>query len=139
MRDSLANDKPLRWSPVFSVPDYYIYFDHSIHIAKGIGCSSCHGRIDDMRLTTARMQTVGDHGRDEQNKKYAAADQIAALLVVVDVKGSTLPFKCLLSNPDAPVSGGAIGCAINGAVATVPLSPTAGNGRSIVNRFLTTR
>ncbi len=50
VRQSLAADQPLDWVRVYRLPAY-VYFDHSIHIAKGIGCSSCHGRIDRMQLT----------------------------------------------------------------------------------------
>jgi hypothetical protein len=50
VRQSLAADQPLDWVRVNRLPSY-VYFDHSIHIAKGIGCSSCHGRIDRMQLT----------------------------------------------------------------------------------------
>jgi hypothetical protein len=50
VRDSWNNDKPLTWTRVHDLPDY-VYFDHSIHVAKGIGCSSCHGRVDQMPLT----------------------------------------------------------------------------------------
>jgi hypothetical protein len=49
VRDSLANDKPLVWHRVTDLPDY-VYFNHSIHIAKGVGCSSCHGAVDRMPL-----------------------------------------------------------------------------------------
>jgi hypothetical protein len=49
VRKSLAEGKPLRWNRVNRLPDY-VYFDHSIHVAKGIGCSSCHGSVDDMPL-----------------------------------------------------------------------------------------
>ena len=38
------------WQRVHKLPDF-VYFNHSIHIAKGIGCDSCHGRIDEMPLT----------------------------------------------------------------------------------------
>ncbi len=38
---------PLRWTRVNNLPDY-VYFDHSIHIAKGVGCSTCHGKVDEM-------------------------------------------------------------------------------------------
>ncbi|MBS0241823.1 MAG: cytochrome C [Proteobacteria bacterium] len=47
---SFASGTPLRWQAVNRLPDY-VYFDHSIHIAKGIGCSSCHGAVDTMPLT----------------------------------------------------------------------------------------
>jgi hypothetical protein len=50
VRDSLARDEPLHWVRVNRLPDY-VYFDHSIHIAKGIGCTSCHGPIGAMPLT----------------------------------------------------------------------------------------
>ena len=47
---SLAQNKPIRWTRVYGLPDY-VYFDHSIHIAKGVGCTECHGPIGDMPLT----------------------------------------------------------------------------------------
>src|SRR3546814_1744161 len=40
----------LAWQRVHDLPDF-VYFDHSIHINKGVGCSSCHGRVDKMPLT----------------------------------------------------------------------------------------
>jgi hypothetical protein len=50
VRDSLANNKPIVWGKVNNLPDY-VYFNHSIHIAKGVGCSSCHGPVEQMPLT----------------------------------------------------------------------------------------
>src|SRR5690242_16146792 len=50
VRQSLAQNQPLRWQRVYTLPDY-VYFDHSIHIAKGVGCTECHGPIGDMPLT----------------------------------------------------------------------------------------
>jgi hypothetical protein len=50
VRQSLAERKPLRWARVNTLPDY-AYFDHSVHIAKGVGCTTCHGPIGDMPLT----------------------------------------------------------------------------------------
>lgn len=49
VRDSFRTGEPLAWTRVHDVPDY-VYFDHSIHVAKGIGCESCHGRVDKMPL-----------------------------------------------------------------------------------------
>jgi len=49
-RQSLARNIPIRWSRVYTLPDY-VYFDHSIHVAKGVGCTECHGPIGDMPLT----------------------------------------------------------------------------------------
>jgi cytochrome c7-like protein len=56
VRASLASNRPLAWNRVHDLPDY-VYFDHSIHIAKGIGCSTCHGRVDQMPLTR-KTQTL---------------------------------------------------------------------------------
>jgi hypothetical protein len=45
VRASWKNNQPLRWTRVHDLPDF-VYFDHSIHIHKGVGCSTCHGRVD---------------------------------------------------------------------------------------------
>lgn len=50
VRESYRANKPLHWQRVNSLPGF-VYFDHSIHVQKGIGCSECHGRIDEMPLT----------------------------------------------------------------------------------------
>lgn len=50
VRASLATNQPLRWNRVNDLPDF-VYFNHSIHIAKGVGCSTCHGEVDKMPLT----------------------------------------------------------------------------------------
>jgi hypothetical protein len=49
VRASLAKDEPIAWQRVNKLPDY-VYFDHSIHVAKGVGCTSCHGAVDQMPL-----------------------------------------------------------------------------------------
>lgn len=41
-------EKPLQWTKVHRLADF-AYFDHSIHVNNGIGCSSCHGRVDQMQ------------------------------------------------------------------------------------------
>lgn len=41
---------PLHWTRVNSLPDH-VYFNHSIHLAKGVGCTTCHGEIGNMPLT----------------------------------------------------------------------------------------
>ncbi len=51
VRESLAKGQPLRWNRVNALPDY-VYFNHAIHIAKGVGCASCHGTVDRMPLMT---------------------------------------------------------------------------------------
>lgn len=49
VRSSLATGEPLQWTRINDLPDF-VYFNHSIHLAKGIGCESCHGRVDKMPL-----------------------------------------------------------------------------------------
>jgi Cytochrome c7 and related cytochrome c len=49
VRASYSSGQPLRWARVHDLPDF-VYFNHSIHVAKGIGCATCHGRVDRMPL-----------------------------------------------------------------------------------------
>ena len=49
VRESLATATPIRWNRVHDLPDF-VYFNHSIHVSKGIGCTSCHGRENQMQL-----------------------------------------------------------------------------------------
>ncbi len=49
MRESWATGASINWIRVHDLPDY-VYFNHEIHVNKGIGCSSCHGRVDQMPL-----------------------------------------------------------------------------------------
>ncbi len=49
VRASLRLGEPIRWTRVHDLPDF-VYFNHGIHLAKGIGCVSCHGRVDEMPL-----------------------------------------------------------------------------------------
>ncbi len=50
VRESYRTDQPLRWQRVYNLPGF-VYFDHSVHVQKGVGCSTCHGRIDEMPFT----------------------------------------------------------------------------------------
>ncbi len=47
VRASYRDNKPLEWERVHDLPEF-VYFNHSIHIAKGVGCSTCHGEISNM-------------------------------------------------------------------------------------------
>jgi hypothetical protein len=49
VRQSLAQGKRLRWNRVHDLPDF-VFFNHSIHVHKGIGCTTCHGPVDQMPL-----------------------------------------------------------------------------------------
>lgn len=50
LRDSWRTNRPIVWQRVYDLPDF-VYFNHSIHVAKGVGCTTCHGQIDQMHLT----------------------------------------------------------------------------------------
>ncbi len=47
VRESMATGQPVHWVKVHDLPDY-VYFNHSAHVTRGVGCVSCHGRIDQM-------------------------------------------------------------------------------------------
>src|SRR6185312_7602198 len=47
VRQSFATQQPLEWKRVNQLPGF-VYFNHSIHVNKGIGCSTCHGQVDQM-------------------------------------------------------------------------------------------
>ncbi len=49
VRASFRDNKPLHWTRVHDLPDF-VYFNHSIHVKKGVGCATCHGRVDQMPL-----------------------------------------------------------------------------------------
>ena len=49
VRSSFQTGAPIHWVRVHTLPDF-VKFDHSIHVNKGVGCVSCHGRVDEMPL-----------------------------------------------------------------------------------------
>jgi hypothetical protein len=67
VRASFREDKPLQWIRVHDLPDF-VYFNHSIHVKKGVGCETCHGRVDRMPLmlqkSSLQMEWCLDCHRD---------------------------------------------------------------------------
>ena len=67
VRESAARGEPLHWTRVHRLPDF-VYFDHAIHVKKGVGCVECHGRVDRMplmrRVAPLTMQWCLDCHRD---------------------------------------------------------------------------
>src|SRR6267154_6749633 len=49
VRASFRTGKPIEWIRVHDLPDF-AYFNHAIHVNKGVGCSTCHGRVDQMPI-----------------------------------------------------------------------------------------
>jgi hypothetical protein len=50
VRESFRTGQSIQWTRVYNLPGF-VYFDHSIHVHKGVGCVTCHGRVDQMPLT----------------------------------------------------------------------------------------
>ncbi len=50
VRASYREGRSIPWKRVYNTPGF-VYFDHSVHVQKGVGCSSCHGQIDEMPFT----------------------------------------------------------------------------------------
>ena len=78
VRESWRTDASIPWVKVYDLPDY-VYFNHSIHVAKGVGCETCHGRVDRMPLIsqhpTLQMSWCLDCHRDPQ-KNLRPRDQV---------------------------------------------------------------
>ena len=59
VRASYRDNKPIEWERVHDLPEY-VYFNHSIHVAKGVGCNTCHGQINEMpavhQVATLQME-----------------------------------------------------------------------------------
>jgi len=53
LRKAAARGRPLAWAQVNRLPDY-VYFDHAVHVAQGVACAECHGRLDQMPLVQPR-------------------------------------------------------------------------------------
>ncbi len=49
VRESYQNNTPLVWNRVHDLPDF-VYFNHSAHVKNGVGCTTCHGQVDEMPL-----------------------------------------------------------------------------------------
>jgi hypothetical protein len=49
VRESFRTNQSIKWTKVYDLPDF-VYFNHSIHVRKGVGCETCHGRVDQMPL-----------------------------------------------------------------------------------------
>lgn len=81
VRDSLTRREPLEWTRVHRLADY-VYFSHRAHVNNGVGCESCHGRVDEMRMTVQHkpltMQWCLDCHRDP-SAQLRPENQITAM------------------------------------------------------------
>jgi hypothetical protein len=76
VRISYATGKPMPWVKVHLLPDY-AYFNHSVHIAAGVGCASCHGRIDQMKVVYQNEPRCGLPRKSNRNSIVANDDNYA--------------------------------------------------------------
>ncbi len=56
VRASFEQNKPIAWNRVHDLPDF-VYFNHGIHVQQGVGCETCHGRVDQMPVV-AKSETL---------------------------------------------------------------------------------
>ncbi len=77
VRSSAEENKPLAWIRVHDLPDY-VYFNHAIHVQQGVGCETCHGRVDQMPVVAKAQNLQMDwcldcHRRPEKYIRPRAA------------------------------------------------------------------
>ena len=76
LRDSARTGRPLHWIRVHTLPDF-VFFDHSIHVAKGLACAACHGAVERMprirRVASLEMQWCLACHRDPEPHRRAAS------------------------------------------------------------------
>lgn len=108
IRESFATGKPMEWIRVHHAPDF-VYFPHSVHVNAGVGCESCHGRIDQMEVVRqAKPLSMGwclDCHRAPENYVrpvdavttmgyVPAGDQLAIGRAIVEAKNLRPPTAC---------------------------------------------
>jgi hypothetical protein len=136
VRESWATGKSLPWIKVHDLPDF-VYFSHEIHVHKGVGCASCHGRVDQMPLmyaeNTLQMEWCLDCHRNPAknlrptseiyNMAWEKPSVDRPVWCVADVAGekSGVPtseiVRCTL-NPD-PLTGMRLPSLINASLPTI--------------------
>lgn len=92
VRNSYRTGESIQWTRVHDLPDF-VYFNHSIHVSKGVGCESCHGRVDQMPLmwkaNTLEMSWCLDCHRNPQ-RALRPLDQITTMGYVPDGDQETI-------------------------------------------------
>lgn len=95
LHESEASGRPIAWTQLHKLPDF-VYFDHSIHVTKGVGCVECHGRVDQMplewRSAPLLMQWCLDCHRDPQ-PHLRRRDLVFSMAPTSALEAPALPVK----------------------------------------------
>lgn len=123
VRDSWASGQSIPWIKIHDLPDF-VYFNHSIHVNKGIGCASCHGRVDQMPLmyaqNTLQMEWCLDCHRNPA-KNLRPTSEIYNM--AWESPASDRPVWC------AATGGAASGVPTSQSVSCTTADPSAGNAQ----------
>ena len=150
VRQSWATGQSIPWIKVHDLPDF-VYFNHSIHVNKGIGCATCHGRVDQMPLmyaqNTLQMEWCLDCHRNPAknlrptsqiyNMAWKAPSDDRPVWCSAEPNQVGVPtaqsVSCVTKDPgetgaemaslQLPPSGTAKGVAADGATAAMPAAP----------------
>jgi hypothetical protein len=108
VRESWATGDPVPWIKVHHLPDY-AHFNHSVHVKIGVGCETCHGRIDQMEIVTQQEPLsmgwcLSCHRAPEENLRppeevttmgwVPADDQVEKNLQRIEAEGIYPPTEC---------------------------------------------
>ena len=100
LRRSAATGEPMRWARVHDVPDF-VYFDHAIHVRKGMGCIECHGCVDRMtlmrRVASLEMQWCLDCHRDPR-PHLRSPDRVFDMRATRDIVAETGPPRTAIAS-----------------------------------------
>jgi hypothetical protein len=107
VRTSWESNKPVEWVRIHKLPEH-VYFDHSVHLAVGVGCTSCHGRVDQMEVVRQdqplSMSWCLDCHRDP-GKALRPKDQITNMAWTPSADQAELAARAEQVNPPQHCSG----------------------------------
>jgi hypothetical protein len=124
VRASWATGQSLAWTKVHDLPDY-VYFSHEIHVNKGLGCSTCHGRVDQMPLmfaeNTLQMEWCLDCHRNPA-KNLRPTSQIYNM--AWEAPADERPVWCAVNgDKDGQPTAEAVSCVLQNPVGSGPQNP----------------
>mgnify|MGYP002626314941 FL=1 len=107
VRKSQATGEPIEWERIHDLPDY-AHFNHSVHVNRGVGCTTCHGRVDQMEevyqeKTLSMSWCIDCHRNPEQyvrpldritDMEWSANDQLEVGREVCREHGIDPPVNC---------------------------------------------